>query len=96
MRVAYVVVAVVAALVTIFTLQNTAATNVRLFVWHVEGLPLAALLLGSLVAGALLVGVPLAIRLAIWRSRARTHEARAGMLQKAMDERNRQFLHPRA
>ena len=88
----YVVVAGVAVIVTVFILQNTDPATVRFLMWRNDALPLALLLLGSVVAGLLVAGVPLAIRLSVWRSRARAHERRAGMLQTAVEERDRQIL----
>lgn len=88
----YVVVAGVAVIVTVFILQNTDPATVRFLMWRNDALPLALLLLGSVVAGLLVAGVPLAIRLSVWRSRARAHERRADMLQTAVEERDRQIL----
>lgn len=92
MRLGYVVVAVVAVLVTVFALQNTDPATVRFLAWRVETVPLAILVLAALAAGLLIAGLPLAIRLGVWRSRARSYESRAGMLQSAVDERDRQLL----
>lgn len=92
MRLGYVVVAVVAVLVTVFALQNTDPAIVRFLAWRVETVPLAILVLAALGAGLLIAGLPLAIRLGVWRSRARSYESRAGMLQSAVDERDRQLL----
>ena len=92
MRFGYVVVAAVAVIVTVFILQNTDPATVRFMMWRNEALPLALLLLGSVVAGLLVAGVPLAIRLSVWRSRARAHERRADTLQTAVEERDRQIL----
>jgi uncharacterized integral membrane protein len=88
----YVVVAAVAVIVTVFILQNTDPATVRFLAWRNDALPLALLILGSVVAGLLVAGVPLAIRLSVWRSRARAHERRAGALQTAVEERDRQIL----
>ena len=57
----YVVVAGVAVIVTVFILQNTDPATVRFLMWRNDALPLALLLLGSVVAGLLVAGVPLAI-----------------------------------
>src|SRR5918992_73267 len=91
-RLGYLVVAVVAVMVTAFALQNPDPTTVRLLVWRFDGASLASLVLASVGAGLLLAGVPLAIRLRLWRARARSHETRVAMLEAAAAERDRQFL----
>ena len=73
MAVGYLVVAIVAAAIAVFALQNGNATPVRFAVWTVEGMPLAALILVSLGAGIVIVGVPLLIQR--WRLRARLRAA---------------------
>jgi uncharacterized integral membrane protein len=77
MGLGYVVVAVIAASVAVFALQNTDHATVRFLVWRIEAIPVAGLVLASLLAGLLIAGVPLAIRLGVWRSRARALESRA-------------------
>jgi len=86
------VVAVLAASVTLFALQNTDQTAVRFVIWRLEGVPIAGLVLGSLGAGLLIAGVPLWIKLGIWRKRARALEARVGTLETTAEERDRQPL----
>ena len=75
MAVRYLIVAVVASAITVFALQNTASTSVRFLFWSVEP-PLAGVILASVAAGIVLVGLPLWI--GRWRlgSRARTLERR--------------------
>jgi uncharacterized integral membrane protein len=63
-------VAIVAVAVAVFTLQNTAAVNVRFVVWEISGVPLAAVVLAALGAGMVIVGLPLWFLL--WRARSRT------------------------
>lgn len=92
MGLGYVVVAVVAVVVTVFTLQNTDPAVVRFLFWRLESVPLALLVLAALAAGLLAAGLPLAIKLGVWRSRARSLEARARMLESAVGERDRQIL----
>lgn len=96
MGVGYVVVAVVAVIVTVFALQNTDPAIVRFLFWRLERVPIAALVLVSFIAGLLLAGVPLAVRLGIWRSRARSREARVTALEAAAAERDRLALRPPA
>jgi uncharacterized integral membrane protein len=94
MGLGYIVVAVLAASVAVFALQNTDPATVRFMFWRLEAVPLATLILASFGAGLLIVGVPLAIRLGIWRSRARSLETRVGMLETAVAERDRKALRP--
>ena len=88
----YVVVAVLAASVTLFALQNTDPATVRFLLWRLEAVPVAGLVLASLVAGLLIAGLPLAIRLGVWRSRARSLENRVKMLDAPAADRDRQTL----
>lgn len=66
----------VAVIITVFALQNSAPTTVRFLAWHLEAVPVAGLVLASLIAGLVIAGLPLAIRLGVWRSRARSLESR--------------------
>lgn len=91
MGLGYLVVAAVAVIVTVFALQNTDPAIVRFVVWRLD-LPLAGVVLAALGAGLLVAGIPLAIRLSVWRSRARSHETRVAMLEAAVEERDRQLL----
>jgi uncharacterized integral membrane protein len=68
MAAVYLVMAVLGAAVAMFALQNGAPATVRFFVWHLEGVPLAGLILGAFAAGLLIAGVPLGIQR--WRARA--------------------------
>ena len=92
MPLGYLIVAVLAAAVAVFALQNSAQTSVRFLVWTIDGLPLAAVALISLGIGLVVAGVPLWIRSWRCRSQARTAEARAAMLEKAVAERDQQLL----
>jgi uncharacterized integral membrane protein len=92
MGLGYFVVAVVAVLVTVFALQNTDPATVRFLLWRIETVPLAVLVLAAVAGGVLVAGLPLAIKLGIWRSRARSLESRAKMLETAVGERDRQLL----
>jgi len=76
MGVKYGFIAVVASAVTVFAIQNNTPTNVSFLVWGLEGVSLAAVILVSLAAGMVLVGVPLSIDRWRLRSRARALEAR--------------------
>jgi uncharacterized integral membrane protein len=65
----YVVVAIVASAITVFALQNTARAALKFLFWSAE-LPLAGVILGSVAAGIVIVGVPLWLER--WRLAART------------------------
>jgi uncharacterized integral membrane protein len=71
---AYVVVAVVAVAVAVFTMQNTASVTVRFLIWQIEEVPLAAVILSALVTGGVIVGVPLG--LGRWRLRRQLRDRR--------------------
>jgi uncharacterized integral membrane protein len=67
----YVIVAVVAVVVAIFTLQNTATVTVQFAIWRIEQVPVAAVVLLSLAAGGVMIGLPLIFQL--WRARRGRH-----------------------
>jgi uncharacterized integral membrane protein len=92
MALAYLMVALIAAAVAVFALQNSAQTSVRFLMWAFDGLPIAAVALVSLGIGLVVAGLPLWIRSWRWRSQARSAEARAAMLEKALAERNQALL----
>lgn len=92
MTVGYVLVALLAAGVTIFAIQNSAPTAVAFLFWKREGVPVSALILVSLGAGLALAGVPLVIQKWRLRARVRALEARARMLEAAVEERTRAVL----
>lgn len=75
MAIRYLVVALIASAITVFALQNTETVSVRFLFWALD-LPLAGVILGSVAAGVVLVGLPLWIDR--WRltSRARVLERR--------------------
>ena len=80
MAVGYLVVALVAAAVAVFALQNVETTSVRFLVWAREGVPVAALVLICLGAGLVAAGVPLLIQRWRLRARVRALEARLAIL----------------
>ena len=92
MALGYLVVALLAASVAVFALQNSAPTTVQFLVWTLDGLPLAAVALASLGTGLVVAGLPLWIRSWRWRSRARATESRVAMLEKAVAERDQMML----
>jgi uncharacterized integral membrane protein len=82
MALGYLVAALAATIVAIFALQNGAPTTVRFLTWTVEAVPLAGVVLIALAAGLVVTGLPLALRVWRWRSRARALEARVTALEK--------------
>ena len=92
MALGYVIVALLATAVAVFALQNSAQTSVRFLVWTLDGVPVAAVALASLGIGLIVAGVPLWFRSWRWRSQARSAEARAAMLDKALAEREQALL----
>jgi len=90
MKLGYLVVAALAVIITIFALQNTAQTTVRFAIWRLDAVPIAGLVLGSLGAGLLIAGVPLLIKLGIWRSRARSLQTQLGTLDASADKARQQ------
>ena len=78
----YLIVAIVAASVAVFALQNSAPTQIRFLVWTLDGVPVAALVLLSLWAGLIIAGVPLWLGRWRVRARARALEARLAALER--------------
>lgn len=72
---AYLLVALVSVAVAIFAMQNTDHVTVGFIVWKITAVPLAGVVLVSLAAGMVIVGVPLWFRL--WRARSRLQAAEA-------------------
>ena len=70
----YILVAVIASAITIFSLQNTTAVSLRFLFWSLPGTPLAMVILGSVAAGIVLVGFPFSMNRWRWRARARSLE----------------------
>ena len=78
MAVGYLVVAVLAAAVAVFALQNGTPTPVRFLAWSLDAIPLAGLILGSFAAGLIIGVVPLAV-----------HRWRAGSQVRRLEEQVR-------
>ncbi len=85
MALGYVVVALVTAAVAIFALENRDRVTVHFLGWFVPDLPVAAVVLLSLVAGMLLAGFPLWIQRWRCRARCRALEARLRALERPPD-----------
>jgi uncharacterized integral membrane protein len=75
MAIGYLVVAVLAAVVAVFALQNGAPATVRFLAWTLDGVPLAGLILGAFAAGLVIAGVPLGLQR--WRARAQARRLEA-------------------
>ena len=82
-----VLVALFAAVVMIFALQNTAPTTVRFFFWSFGYVPVSAVIFLALAAGIAGVGVPLWLETRRLRARARTLEARLESIQLGLSKR---------
>ena|SRR5688500_19483738 len=78
----YLIVAIVAASVAVFALQNAEPTRIRFMFWVIESVPVAALVLLSLGAGIIVAGVPLWLGRWRLRARARALEARVAALER--------------
>ena len=83
----YLIVAAAASAITVFALQNNAPTSVQFFLWSVET-SLAGVILASVAAGIVLVGVPLWIDRWRLRARGRTLEARAAAAETQLAQRD--------
>lgn len=88
----YLIVAVLAAAVAVFALQNSGPTSVRFLMWTVESVPVAGVALASLAVGLVVAALPLCVRVWRWHSRARSAEARIAMLEKNLVERDQALL----
>lgn len=71
----YALVAALAVIVAVFTMQNTTVVSVRFLVWE-QPVPLAGVILLSLGVGIVLVGVPLWVQRWHLRARLRAVERR--------------------
>jgi uncharacterized integral membrane protein len=90
MKFGYLIVAALAVAITVFAVQNTSEIAVRFAFWRRDGVPISGLVLASLGAGLLIAGVPLWIKLGIWRSRARSLQKRLDVLDTPADETDHQ------
>jgi uncharacterized integral membrane protein len=89
MVVKYVFIALLAAAIAVFALQNNAPTAVRFLLWAREGTPLATVILLSVAAGIVLVGLPLWVDRWRLRSRVRALEEQLATLAIHPGERQR-------
>ena len=85
MAVGYLLVALLAAIVAVFALQNGTPATVRFLVWNLNAIPLAGLILGAFAAGLIIAGVPLGIQRWRARSQARRLEGHIRNLEAQRD-----------
>ena len=83
MSLVYLLVAAAAVAVAIFALQNADSVTIRFLAWQVERAPLAAVILVSGAAGAILVSLIGFVQRWKLRSRIRQLEARMRNLEAA-------------
>ena len=96
MALGYLLVAIVAAAVAVFALQNSAPTRVQFAVWSIDNVPVAAVVLLALAAGLVVAGVPLLIQRWRLRARLRALETRLAVLEReASDARVTPAAEPR-
>jgi uncharacterized integral membrane protein len=67
--VSYLIIAVLAAAVAVFAMQNSMPADVEFLFWRVPGVPVSAVILMSLAIGVIVAGVPLLLQR--WRLQAR-------------------------
>ena len=85
----YVLVAVIAAVITLFAIQNNGPTSLWFLFWSLEAIPLATVILTSVAAGIVIVGVPLWVERWRLRARARALETRLEAVEALLGERDR-------
>ena len=85
----YAIVAILAAAVAVFALQNTAPASVHFLVWSVGAMPISSVILFALAVGLVIGAVPLWIQRWRLRSRARGLENRISELERTLADRDR-------
>ena len=85
----YLVVALLAAAVATFALQNSEAVTIHFLFWSFRPLPIAGVTLAALAVGLIVAGVPLALARRRWRVRSRGLETRVTELQTSLAARER-------
>jgi len=88
----YLVVAIVAAAVVVFTFQNGTPVSVRFLTWTLPSVSVAGLTLVALAAGIIAAGVPLWIGRWRLRARVRALEQQVRQLETSLAERDRALL----
>ena len=85
----YLVVALLAAAIATFALQNSEAVTIHFLFWSFRPLPIAGVTLAALAVGLIVAGLPLALARRRWRLRSRGLEARVATLESSLAERER-------
>jgi lipopolysaccharide assembly protein A len=94
MAIGYLLVAVIAAALAVFALQNGAPVAVEFAIWKLEGVPLAGVILGAFGAGLIIAAVPLTIQRWRARSQLRRLEARLRTLEAQQQQQQQRPLTP--
>jgi uncharacterized integral membrane protein len=83
----YLLVAILAAAVATFALQNSEPVTIHFLFWSFRPLPIAGVTLAALAVGLLVAGVPLGLARRRWRVRSRGLETRVAALETSLAER---------
>ena len=90
MIVVYLLMALVGATVTLFAAQNIDPVVIRFITWRIEGMPLALVILLSLLIGAVFASLSGAVR--VWKLRSRVRQLSCSMLWEPTTSRPRKPL----
>jgi uncharacterized integral membrane protein len=85
----YLLVALLAAAIATFALQNSDAVTIHFLFWSFRPLPIAGVTLAALAVGLMVAGVPLALARRRWRVRSRGLETRLATLESTLADRDR-------
>lgn len=88
----YIVVAIVAATVVVFSFQNGTPVPVTFLAWTLPSVSVAGLTLVALASGVVATGVPLWIQRWRLRARVRALDAQVRQLETSLAERDRALL----
>jgi uncharacterized integral membrane protein len=83
----YLVVAIVASVITVFALQNSTPISIRFLFWQLEAVPLATVILLAVGGGVVLAGLPLVVDRWRLRARVRALEAQAASAEALLTQR---------
>jgi len=85
----YLLVALLAAAIATFALQNSDPVTIHFLFWSFRPLPIAGVTLAALAVGLIVTGIPLALARRHWRARSRGLETRLATLESSLAERER-------
>ena len=85
----YLLVALLAAAIATFALQNNAPVTIHFLFWSFQPLPIAGVTLAALAVGLIVAGVPLALGRRHWRARSQGLEKRLATLESTLADRER-------